>query len=141
MRSFHSTKIAILMIAFAVLLAMDISAIKPAFAQYYLVESKHEASASTYQNFDYDYLSGVETAADASPVSESDGCINGIVSMFFSIAGICIGLPLLIMFLLNGVIGNSIGSRRAAEFYLDAPQQPLRWHDPERKSLAETVGK
>lgn len=143
MRKFRLPKIQYL---FILLCALLLSAFQPSQAQYYLVESKRETAASVYQNADYDYLSGVSTSADDLAPPESDGCVNGVMSTFFNIAGTCIILPLILLFLLRGLIGNgvrnaSLQSRHAAALYLDAPQQPLRWHDPSRKSLAETVGK
>ncbi len=72
--------------------------------------------------------------------------MSGITSMFFSIAGTCIGLPLIAMFALRLLLGNGVKSARIrqdhfADLYLDAPQQPLRWYDPRMKSLLETAAK
>lgn len=143
MRKFRLPKIQYLFVSLCALL---LSAFQSSQAQYYLVESKHEASTAAYQHADYGYLSGVSTYADDLAAPESDGCVNGVMSTFLNIAGVCIVLPLILLFLLRGLIGNGVKnatlqSRHAAALYLEAPQQPLRWHDPSRKSLVETVGK
>mgnify|MGYP001164237813 CR=1 FL=1 len=146
MRNFRLPKIAYNRISLHVLCILFLSVLQPAQAQYYLVDSNHEPYSNTHQNVDYEYLSGVFTNADDDAAAESDGCINGAINMFISVAGACIGLPLIAMFALKILLGNgvrnaSIQRRHAADLYLDAPQQPLRWYDPCRKSLAETVGK
>jgi hypothetical protein len=146
MRNIRLLKIAYMLVFTPALSCLSISASQPALAQYYLVESQQESTSNSYQNVDYDYLSGVSTSFDDSKPSESDGCMNGVLSMFFSITGACVGLPLIALFIVRALVGRgvrnaSIQRRHAAEIYLDAPEQPLRRYDPCRKSLAETVGK
>ncbi len=118
----------------------------PAHAQYYLVDSKQESPRDAYQNVDYIDLSGVTTNVDDYAPGSSDNCMNGFMSTFLSIAGVCIGLPLIGMFVLKVLIGSGVRSARMprgnyADLYLEAPQLPTRWYDPLSKSLLETVRK
>lgn len=72
--------------------------------------------------------------------------MSGVMTVFLSIAGACVGLPLIAMFALHILLGSGVRSARMphrsyAEHYLNAPQLPSRWYDPLSKSLLETVRK
>lgn len=148
MRKFHLPEIRILqtvlnLCALAVLIC---TAAPSAQAQYYLVDSKQESSCDAYQNVGYADLSGITTNADDYAPRSSNNCMNGFMTTFLSIAGVCIGLPLIAMFVLKVLIGSGVRSARMphrsyADLYLDAPQLPTRWYDPLSKSLPETVRK
>ncbi len=119
---------------------------RPAQAQYYLADSKHDSSSEVYQNVEYTYFSGVAPGAEESTSGASEESMNGVVTMFLSIAGACVGLPLLAMCGLRILLGNGVRSARMrqnhfSDLYLDAPPQPLRWYDPRIKSFLETAGK
>jgi hypothetical protein len=148
MRKFHVPEIRFsqtVLILYA-LSTLFLTASTEARAQYYLADCKHEASSTAYQNVDYSDLSGVSTNIDESAPGASDDCMGGFITMFLSIAGACIGFPLIAIFALSILLGNGVRSARMqkhhfADLYLDAPPQPLRWYDPLSKNLLETVRK
>jgi hypothetical protein len=148
MRKFHLPEIRILqtVLTLSALSIMIFTASPSAQAQYYLVDSKQESFCDAYQNAGYADLSGITTNADDYAPGSSDTCMSGFMTTFLSIAGACIGLPLIAMFVLRVLLGSGvrsarIPSRNYADLYLDAPQLPLRWYDPLSKSLPETARK
>lgn len=151
MRRFSSPQNRLSMLKFllfvSALFIFFFSASTAAQAQYYLVDAKHDAARNAYQDAEYSdsYLSGISTAADDFAPAESNDCMAGAVNLFVTVAGACVGLPLLAMLAIRAILVRGVNSARmpfrSSECMLDAEISPLRWWDPHQKSLLETVRK
>jgi len=116
----------------------------PAQAQYYLADSNPQSTSTEFQNIECtDVSCGVNTEGGYRPAA-SDECMGGFISTFLSIAGVCIGIPLLAMCFLGAALGKGVNSARLSrdqicEVYLNAEPTPLRRYDPQRKHLLESI--